>query len=55
MPTRPFSQPFPDQRGLVRGVVMHGEMDVALARHGLHLVQELAELGRNCLQLRKLG
>lgn len=46
MPTRPFSQLFPDQWGLVRGIVIHDEMDVELARHGgLDLVQELAELG----------
>ncbi len=45
MPTRSFGQPFPDQRRLVRCIVIHDEMDVELARHsGLDLVQELAEL-----------
>ena len=46
MPTRPFSQPFSDQGGLVRGVIVHDEMDVESTRHGsLDLVEELAELG----------
>jgi len=46
MPTWPFGQPFPNQRGLVGGVVIHDDMDVKFARHGgLDLVEELAELG----------
>ena len=46
MPTRPFDQPFSDQGGLVRGVIVHDEMDVEFTRHGsLDLVEELAELG----------
>jgi hypothetical protein len=35
-----------NQRGLVRGVVVHDEMDVEPVRHGsLDLVEELAEFG----------
>src|SRR5579871_1405021 len=46
MPTRPFGQPSPDQRGLVRGVVIHDEMDIEFSWHGgLDLVEKLAELG----------
>jgi len=46
MPTRPFSQPSPDQRGLVCSVVIHDEMDIEFSWHGgLDLVEELAELG----------
>ena len=46
MPTRPFSQPSSDQWGLVRGVIVHDEMDVEFAWYGsLDLVKELAELG----------
>src|SRR3954465_11065360 len=45
MPTRSFGEPFPDQRSLMGGVVIHDEMDVEFARHGsLDLVEELAEL-----------
>src|SRR5581483_12312856 len=46
MPARPFGEPVADQRGLVRGVVVHDEMDIETARDGgLDLVEELAELG----------
>src|ERR1700730_18076629 len=41
-----FGEPVADQRCLVRGVVVHDEMDVEIARDGrLDLVEELAELG----------
>ena len=46
MPARPFGEPVADQRGLVRGVVVHDEMDLETAWDGgLNLVEELAELG----------
>jgi hypothetical protein len=46
MPARPFGEPVADQRNLVRGVVVHDEMDIETARDGsLNLVEELAELG----------
>lgn len=46
MPTRPFGQPFADQRGLGRCIVIHDEMDVEFSRYGgLDLVEELAKLG----------
>ena len=46
MPARPFGEPVADQRGLVRGVVVHDEMDIEIARDGgLDLVEELAKLG----------
>src|SRR5262245_6014179 len=45
MPAWPFGEPVADQRGLVRGVVVHDEMDVETVRdRGLDLVEELAEL-----------
>src|SRR6516225_10887371 len=45
MPARPFGEPVADQRGLVRGVVVHDEMDIKAARDsGLDFVEELAEL-----------
>ena len=44
MPAWPFGEPVADQRGLVRGVVVHDEMDVKTVRdRGLDLVEELAE------------
>ena len=47
MPARPFGEPAADQRGLVRRVVVHDEMDVETAWDGgLNLVEELAELAR---------
>jgi Enoyl-CoA hydratase/isomerase len=46
MPARSFGEPVADQRGLVRGVIVHDEMDIETARDGsLDLVEELAELG----------
>jgi hypothetical protein len=45
MPARPFGEPVADQRGLVRGIVVHDETDVETAWDGgLNLVEELAEL-----------
>jgi hypothetical protein len=45
VPARPFGQPFADERGFVRGVIVHGKVNVEVARHsGLDLVKELTEL-----------
>jgi hypothetical protein len=45
VPTWPFSQPSTDHWGLVRGVIVHDEMNVEFTRHGsFDLVEELAEL-----------
>ena len=46
LPTRLFGRPSPDRRGLVRDVIVHGEMDVELARYGSRdIVQKRVELG----------
>ena len=47
-PARALGQPVPDQLRLVRGVVVHHEMDVEVSRHGLASIRstEAAELGR---------
>ena len=46
LPTRPFGQPSPDRRGLVRDAIVHDEMDVEFARYGsLDIVQKRVELG----------
>lgn len=46
MPARPFYQPSLDQRRLVRGVIVHDQVNVELGRHAcFDLVEELAELG----------
>src|SRR5260221_8775410 len=45
MPARPFGEPVADQRGFVRGVVVHDKMEVEIARDGgLDPVEELTEL-----------
>lgn len=45
MPARPLGEPVADQLGLVRGVVVHDEMDIEVGWDvGLDLVEELAEL-----------
>lgn len=45
VPAWPFGEPVADRWCLVRGVVVHDEMDIETARDGsLDLVEELAEL-----------
>lgn len=52
VPARPFSHPSLDQCGLMRGVIVHDEMDVEFARHsGLDLVEELTEFGSTVTSL----
>jgi hypothetical protein len=51
---RPFRQPVPNQRHLMRPVVVHDQMHVEVARHrGINGVQELPELSR-AMSLMKL-
>jgi hypothetical protein len=45
MPAWPLCQPVSDRLGLVRGVIVHHEMHVEIARDaGLYLVEEFPEL-----------
>ena len=44
---RSFGEPVPDQRRLVRRVVVHDQMHVEVARHGgIHRIQKLPKLAR---------
>lgn len=47
MPARAFGKPITDNLGLVRGVIVHDDVDVEIARYGIFdTVKELSEFCR---------